>query len=93
MRRYEWVGLHYFHPDLFFKQVAEEENHQDRQLPFYTIPGLSLRKLLQDKDKILERHVRTTSNKLKMLYNDKQAKGDLFNDMLSFTSCGLLCGK
>lgn len=93
MRRYEWVGLHYFHPDLFFKQVADEENHQERKAAFFTIPGLSLRKLLQEKDNILERHVKTTSKKLMLLYNDKQAKGDLFNDLLSFTSCGLLCGK
>lgn len=93
MRRYEWVGLLHHHPDLFYKQVSEEENHQDREHPFYTIPGLSLRLLAQKSDEILERHVNTTSKKLKLLYNDKSAKGDLFNDMLSMTSCGLLCGK
>jgi 3'-phosphoadenosine 5'-phosphosulfate sulfotransferase (PAPS reductase)/FAD synthetase len=94
MRRYEWVGLHDFHPDLFWQQVDWEEEQDTREKVFYTIKDLPLRELIKNRDEILDRHISST---VKMLRKAQQMDlfnfDDLFSDLLTLTSCGLTCGK
>jgi len=94
MKRYEWIWLHDYHPDLFWAVVEDEERKDKRDEQFLTIKGLPLRKLILNRAEILDRHITKT---VKLLSKLKQTKlftaEDIFSDFLSLTSCGLLCGK
>lgn len=94
MRKYEWVGLGVHHPDIFWSVVEEEETLGTRDHPFYVISGLPLRVLWQKRDEIMERYIdKTVSRIRKMMQLKLFDKNELFEDILSTTSCGLLCGK
>ena len=93
MARYEWVGLLTHHPALFWWQVEEEEKVDQREHAFTTIKDLPLRQLANKKDEILERYIVSTSRRLNKLKQLKLFDNNLFNDILSTTSCGLFCGK
>jgi hypothetical protein len=93
-KRYEWIWLHDFHPDLFWTVVEDEETQDTRDKPFFTIKGLPLRKLLSNRAQILDRHITKTTNLLmKLRQTSLFTADDIFSDFLSLTSCGLLCGK
>lgn len=94
MSRYEWIWLHDTHPDLFWSLVEDEEKKDTREKVFLTIPGLPLRELIQNRNKILNNHINKTTNALQMMKQKSMFDDDFFlADILSFTSCGLLCGK
>lgn len=94
MKRYEWIGLHDFHPDLFWAVVEDEERQDTREKPFFTIKDYPLRKLIQNRSQILDRHITKTVNLLsKLKQTSLFTVDDIFTDFLSLTSCGLLCGK
>lgn len=94
MKKIEWVGLAEFHPDIFWKVVDEEEVLDTREKHFYTIKDYPLRQLYLDRFTIIEKHIKRT---LMVIHKRKQYKlwgtDFLFEDLLSTTSCGLLCGK
>lgn len=94
MRRYEWVWLLETHPEFYWKQAEDEEVKDERIEIFYTIKDLPLRKLAEQKDEIVERHIDKTVNQIRKLQQLKLFDAAaFFQDMLSLTSCGLLCGK
>lgn len=94
MKRYEWIGLHDFHPSLFWEVVEDEEKQDTREKPFTTIKGLPLRKLILNRAEILDRHITKTVNLLSKLNQTSLfTADDILQDVLSLTSCGLLCGK
>lgn len=94
MKQYEWVGFEYHHPEIFWEIVKEEETIDTRQKPFFIIKDTPLRSLITDKIKILSKHITKTTNLLLKLNQTKLfTVDDIFTDILSTTSCGLLCGK
>lgn len=93
MARYEWVGLHDHHPDLFWSVVADEENKDLRENNFTVIKGLPLRELLKRRKEILENHINKTVKALSAMKQSSLFDNEIFTDFLSLTSCGLLCGK
>lgn len=92
-RKYEWIGLLIFHPELFWR--AESFEHKGSN-GVYSWSDKPLSEIAKDKDKIIEsRIVKLTKfiNKLKQgeIQFDDTEKG--FDDILKVTSCGLFCGK
>lgn len=96
-RRYEWVGLLEFHPELFDRAEAIElrvGGGTERESGFQWIEeGYPLSKIREKAAEIFERRVVAVC---KLINNSRQ--GDLFQAALdqidvAGTSCGLLCGK
>lgn len=95
-RRYEWIGLLEFHPELF--QKAEEIENQfagdRRENAFFWIQDLPLSELKKKADYYFQKRAMDTA---KMIHQKLQ--GDLFahiiiDDLdLAQKSCGLFCGK
>jgi hypothetical protein len=95
-RRYEWIGLLEYHPDLF--ERAEQLEHDygtgDRRpcnVQFTWIQGLPLPELRKKADEIFDRRVKQVCAGLSEL-----SQGRLFEDdfnPITVTSCGLYCGK
>jgi hypothetical protein len=95
-RRYEWIGLLEFHPELF--QKAEEIENQfagdKREKAFYWIQDLTLSKLKLKSNYYFQKRAMDTA---RMIHEKLQ--GDLFahtiiDEMdLAQKSCGLFCGK
>ena len=91
-RQYEWVGLATFHSDLFEEYTSWENNVSTF---YFAGKDKPLSWILENKEKIINRRV---NELVKFIEKTKQMKFEFENDegfidMLSITSCGLLCGK
>ncbi len=94
MELVEWVGLAEHHPDLFWAHVEEEETTGTREKPFYTIKDYPLRQVYANRHSIVDRYVARTAKRIWNMkqYNLFDTEG-IFSEMITTTSCGLLCGK
>lgn len=84
-RPYEWIGLYYHYPDLFWRAVAMEETIGGNGFTWNT-DRRSLRSFIEDQDAILTRRARKIAKIIENREHDE-------TDLLNVVSCGLLCGK
>lgn len=96
-RRYEWVGLLEFYPELFGKaqeiELRPPDDNRRVSGGFTWINGYPLSELREDAEEIFRKRVDAICRLI-----DAQRQGDLFaatlDEMdLAGTSCGVLCGK
>lgn len=76
--KFEWIGLHENHEELFFKAAALEKTQENSDKVFTWCEGTTLLKLLEDKDKILN-----AKKKEDKVDNDKTMLLDILNDSYS----------
>lgn len=89
-RKYEWAGLLEHHPLLFERAKKMEVSGSDY---YWNGKDYPLEKIIENADAILERRAQKIAKyliKKKMETSEDDAQ---FIDILSVTSCGLLCGK
>lgn len=100
-RLYEFVGLLEHHPDLFWQDVALEEEigMADKRAKAYTFKqGWPLRKIAEHAEIIKRRRCKAIC---RAIFNAAKMEMDLFDDegeddepdLLSVVPCGLFCGK
>lgn len=95
-RKYEWVGLLRHKPFLFANAQKMEHNGSDF---FWNGKDYPLSKIVENQDAIIEKRIKAIikiilsiiSEKKLMLEENEDDKN--FIDILSVTSCGLMCGK
>jgi hypothetical protein len=89
-RKYEWVGLLEHHPDLFW--IAEDMEHNGSEF-FWNGKNYPLTKIIERMEITKQNRVNAIVKYLQtaILSETQDDKG--FIDILSVTSCGLLCGK
>jgi len=89
-RKYEWVGLLEHHPELFWNAEKMEHNGSDF---FWNGKDYPLTKIIERKEITKQNRVNAIVKYLEkaILTETEDDKG--FIDILSVTSCGLLCGK
>lgn len=92
-RLYEWVWLHETHPDRFAEAMDWESKGTEGGYTW--INGKSLQDVIDSRHDIFERRANAVAKAIvkrsqMSLFDDG---GDNFVDILSFTSCGLFCGK
>ena len=87
MRYYEVVGLHEFHPDLFWKSVELEDTTGGDG---YTIKEKSFTDIIKESDYYINRRAKQVAKLVKQI-----AQKSIFGtvDDLDNFSCGLFCGK
>lgn len=98
---YEWVGLLEHHPDLFDRAEEIERIYGDKDSEFqlalsqrpkmttFTLnPTMSLAEIRKKRDAIFAKRVESTR---KLVVESRSTTGSL--DLLSFRSCGAMCGK
>ncbi len=90
-RKYEWVGLYEHHPELF--KIAEEMEHNGSEY-FWNGKDYPLTKVIERKEITKENRIKAIVKFLHKLQASADSEDDKeFVDILSITSCGLLCGK
>lgn len=89
-RKYEWVGLYEHHPDLFWE--AEKMEHNGSEY-YWNGKDYPLTKIIERKDITKENRIKAIIKFLEKLKMEESEDDKGFVDILSVTSCGLLCGK
>lgn len=89
-RKYEWVGLYEHHPDLFWEAEAMEHNGSEY---YWNGKDYPLTKIIERKEITKENRVQAIIKFLEKRKMQECEDDKGFVDILSVTSCGLLCGK
>lgn len=96
-RQYEWIGLLEHYPDMFWEYESWEHNVSEY---YFNGKNKPLKWLAERKDEIFNKRLRAVlrfiekTKQIKMNFNESDLDdGEIFTDILSITSCGLLCGK
>ena len=95
-RRYEWIGLLEFHPELFDKaeEIENKFKADEREKSFTWIQDLPLSELKNKREHYFNKRAMETASMI-----HKRLQGDLFASAmidgldLAQKSCGLFCGK
>lgn len=91
-RQYEWVWLSETHPDLFEKAVELENKHGKKGYTW--VHGYQLIHLIQRKDAVINKRAKQIAKHIENKVNNTLFNSNISIDSeISFTSCGLLCGK
>ena len=97
-RLYEWVWLLETYPDMFWNYESWEHNVSEY---FFAGKGRSLKWIAEKAERIKENRakklireiLKKSQLKINFTFEDEEDFDDDFIDVLSVTSCGLLCGK
>ena len=95
-RKYEWVGLLRHYPELFKNAQKMETNGSDF---FWNGKDYPLQKIIDNQDAIIEKRIKAIIKIIEKVISDKKLQlvenedDEKFIDILSITSCGLMCGK
>lgn len=88
-RRYEWIGLAEYHPDLFEGAAQMEEKIGAKGYTW--IQGIPLREYVKRRESVLEKRAKGVVKFI--TENEKIIDSEDPIDLLQFVSCGLFCGK
>lgn len=89
-RKYEWVGLLEHHPELFWESEKMEHNGSEF---FWNGKNYPLTKIVERKEITKQNRVNAIVKYLEKAVLNESEDDTGFIDILSVTSCGLLCGK
>jgi len=95
-RKYEWVGLLRHEPELFRNAMKMEHNGSDF---YWNGKDYPLQKIIDNQDAIIEKRIKAIIKIIEKIIADgkvvmtENEDDERFIDILSITSCGLICGK
>ncbi len=89
-RKIEWCGLYVFHPNLFWEAEAMEHNGSEF---YWNGKGYPLTKIIERIEITKENFIKKIIKSIVSLKMEEMEDDKAFIDILSITSCGLLCGK
>lgn len=89
-RKIEWAGLYTFHPELFWEAESMEHNGSEF---YWNGKDYPLTKIIERLDIIKENFIKKIIKTIEKLKIEESEDDKEFIDVLSITSCGLLCGK
>lgn len=89
-RKIEWCGLYLFYPELFWE--AEKMEHNGSEF-YWNGKDYPLTKIIERFDITKENFIKKIIKNIELLKNEESEDDKAFIDILSITSCGLLCGK